>query len=554
MPRGRRLPGLQPSPSGEGSFVRHRPAARVLSVACLLVVLLSSVGAVASRAAVPDWTTYNHDGARSATDPDSGAPVSPAPAWSVQPQLDGSIWAQPLVVGSRVYVATENDTVYALDAATGAVVWKRNVGNPVPAGKLGCGDITPTVGITSTPVIDAAAGRIYAVADTYTGGVIQHRLVALGLADGAPVAGFDVPVDPPGAAPPELLNRASLVLTGGRVIVPYGGNGGDCGHYHGWLVSAAVANPSSPDARLPPFPCPPAPPVITEEPSGAVATRPRSTQPDTCSWPPATASPPAKRRPTSRNRWSSSAQLSPWSPTGRRTTGRRSTTAIPTSAPRSRCRFGRAAVPGRQGRVGRLLSATALGTTGQVFSAPICGSGAYGAALYRAGVIYVPCLGGLAALALSTSPTPSFTAVPAGARSGRGGIPTDLCRWPRVVDRARRRPHALRTRSRDRGRPFPDTIGAFNHFSTPSAGGGRLFVAAGSKLAAFQISSFPPRTETALSSSSRPSRADRSLTLTAIVSPTPDGGTVTFRPKEPAPYPDAAPCRSQPAALRRSAA
>ena len=51
----------------------------------------------------------------------------------------------------QVFVATENDTVDALSATTGAVDWSSHLGTPVPAGSLPCGDISPTVGITGTP-------------------------------------------------------------------------------------------------------------------------------------------------------------------------------------------------------------------------------------------------------------------------------------------------------------------------------------------------------------------------------------------------------------------
>ena len=69
------------------------------------------------------------------------------------------------MLGRRIYVATENDTVYALSASTGKVVWSRHLATPVPASSLPCGDITPSVGITGTPVIDPARAEIFVVAD-----------------------------------------------------------------------------------------------------------------------------------------------------------------------------------------------------------------------------------------------------------------------------------------------------------------------------------------------------------------------------------------------------
>ena len=91
----------------------------------------------------------------------SGNPFSPAaPAWT-SPSFDGQLYGQPLVSAGRVFAATENDTVYALaaDIGSGAVV--PPPGTPFdPSTVPGlCGNIHPTVGITSTPVIDPARSR-----------------------------------------------------------------------------------------------------------------------------------------------------------------------------------------------------------------------------------------------------------------------------------------------------------------------------------------------------------------------------------------------------------
>src|ERR1700726_230487 len=95
------------------------------------VTVQAVLGAYAA-AAIPVWTTYRHDAARSGMDPDSMSPVTPSQAWQT-PALDGKVYGQPLVYGSHVYVATENDSVYKLDAATGAVVWSEHVATPEPS-------------------------------------------------------------------------------------------------------------------------------------------------------------------------------------------------------------------------------------------------------------------------------------------------------------------------------------------------------------------------------------------------------------------------------------
>ena len=83
--------------------------------------------------------------------------------------LDDQVDAQPLLVPALqiaggthdvLYVVTENNSVYALDANTGAILVQRNFGAPVPT-PLGCGNNGPNVGITSTPVIDLARGDFF---------------------------------------------------------------------------------------------------------------------------------------------------------------------------------------------------------------------------------------------------------------------------------------------------------------------------------------------------------------------------------------------------------
>ena len=124
----------------------------------------------------------------------------------------------------------------ALSAADGSVLWSTTVGTPVPSGNLPCGDISPTVGITSTPVVDSSRNEIFVVADELVGIAIEHRLVGLDATTGA--VRLDQVVDPPGSDPKAQLQRVALTLDAGQVIVGYGGNSGDCSDYHGWLVAA----------------------------------------------------------------------------------------------------------------------------------------------------------------------------------------------------------------------------------------------------------------------------------------------------------------------------
>jgi outer membrane protein assembly factor BamB len=115
------------------------------------------------------------------------------------------------------------------------VVWSVHLGRPVPAGSLPCGDITPTVGITGTPVIDPSRGEIFVVADEMADGGPAHRLVALAVASGRIELSEDV--DPPGAVPADLLQRTGLTLDAGQVVFGMGGNDGDCATYQGRVVA-----------------------------------------------------------------------------------------------------------------------------------------------------------------------------------------------------------------------------------------------------------------------------------------------------------------------------
>jgi hypothetical protein len=151
------------------------------------------------------------------------------------PTLDGQLYGEPLVSGDLVYVGTENDTVYALSAATGAIAWPARLGTPVPSRLLPCSNINPTVGITGTPVIDPARHEIFVVADELKNGRPAHLLTGLNTDSGQVELSQDV--DPPGQAPANLLQRTGLTLDDGGVYFGFGANAEDCGAYRGRVVS-----------------------------------------------------------------------------------------------------------------------------------------------------------------------------------------------------------------------------------------------------------------------------------------------------------------------------
>jgi outer membrane protein assembly factor BamB len=182
------------------------------------------------------WPTFGRDFARSgvaAGVASAGGPGSLRVSWRVH--LDGAVYGQPLLVGGMAIAATENDSLYALDQATGKVLWRMHVGTPVPLAQLPCGNIDP-LGITGTPVYDASRGIVYAVAETSG---YHHVLAGISVTDGRLQVERDIPA--PDGQPRYDQQRPALTLQGGRVYVAFGGLAGDCGPYRGSVVAVPVS-------------------------------------------------------------------------------------------------------------------------------------------------------------------------------------------------------------------------------------------------------------------------------------------------------------------------
>lgn len=187
-----------------------------------------------AAATAADWTTYHYSASRAGVYPRAVPPTGRLIAgWKVT--LDGAVYAEPLVLGGTVIVATEHDTVYGI--RNGAVVWRRHLGTPVPRSSLPCGNIDP-LGITGTPVYNAGTGLVYVVTRTASPTVSErHTLVAVDPRTGAR-RGSRV-IDPAGSQPHFQQQRGALTIADGRIWVPFGGLAGDCGPYHGYLVGSA---------------------------------------------------------------------------------------------------------------------------------------------------------------------------------------------------------------------------------------------------------------------------------------------------------------------------
>jgi polyvinyl alcohol dehydrogenase (cytochrome) len=179
------------------------------------------------------WPTYGRDAVRSGVAAGVAAPGRLSVSWRAH--LDGAVYGQPLLVGDLVIAATENDSIYGLDQATGRVIWRRHVGTPVPLADLPCGNIDP-LGITGTPVYNPASGLAYAVAETSG---YHHVLVGVSAVEGRLQVERDIPA--PDGQPRYDQQRPGLTIEHGRVYVAFGGLAGDCGPYRGSVVGIPLS-------------------------------------------------------------------------------------------------------------------------------------------------------------------------------------------------------------------------------------------------------------------------------------------------------------------------
>jgi outer membrane protein assembly factor BamB len=212
--------GPAPSPGATSAASSRSPSAT------------ASAGPAAPPAAW-DWPNYHRDPAHTGYAPSTPPAGLLAIAW--HRGLNGAVYGQPLAVGGLIIAATEGDSVYGLDRATGQVRWRVNIGTPVPLSALPCGDIDP-LGITSTMVYDPATGLVYAVAET-TG--YHHVLVGVNPQTGQVAFRRGIPT--PDGHPRFDQQRGALALAGGRIYIPFGGLAGDCGPYRGSVVGVPAS-------------------------------------------------------------------------------------------------------------------------------------------------------------------------------------------------------------------------------------------------------------------------------------------------------------------------
>jgi hypothetical protein len=188
--------------------------------------------------------------------------------------VDGYVYAQPLymanvTMGSGtpqagtthnvIFIATQNDTVYAFDAdsnggSNASPLWQKSLlgsgEKPVPNSDVSTGDIVPQIGITGTPVIDPNSNTIYVVAkSTLSDTSFYFRLHALDITTGAEKFGgpklltASVPGTGNGSSGGTLTfdtlwenNRPGLLLQNGILYIGFAAHG-DNGPWHGWILA-----------------------------------------------------------------------------------------------------------------------------------------------------------------------------------------------------------------------------------------------------------------------------------------------------------------------------
>ena len=154
---------------GPGSGLRLGAAVIGLAAAALLPAVTGAAAANQPRHSRLNEPTISQDNLRTGWDPNEPTLTARNVAGRTpgyrfgqvfKTAVTGQVYAQPLVIGSTVIVATEDDYVYGLNAATGAVKWTTHLGTPYAI--TTCTDLSPDVGVTAgTRVYDPTNGNLF---------------------------------------------------------------------------------------------------------------------------------------------------------------------------------------------------------------------------------------------------------------------------------------------------------------------------------------------------------------------------------------------------------
>jgi len=183
-------------------------------------------------------------------------------------RLDGQVYGSPLhvsglTIGGKkrdvVYAATQNNSVYCLDAVTGEVVWAATALAPHlnEAQYNDCNNIRPIHGITSTPVIDGDTRTIYVCGVTQPGIRQVYKVWGLDIVTGQVKPGWPITLQGrykgcvfDGG---QLTQRGAINLVKGWIYLTFGSRC-DIGEWHGWVVGVNLKNPSGPQRLFTPAP------------------------------------------------------------------------------------------------------------------------------------------------------------------------------------------------------------------------------------------------------------------------------------------------------------
>ena len=248
------------------------------------VVVTNSVGAVTSQSAMLtvnssssggssiDVVTYHYDNLRTGQNVNEITLTTANVNVSTFGKLgefavDGLVDAQPLLLSNLaisgkgtknvLYVVTENDSIYAFDADSisssgGTALWQVSalLSGETPSDNRGCSQVTPKIGITSTPVIDRGRNAIYFVAMSKdSNGTYYQRIHALNLTTGAELFGGPTTIQAsyPGTGdnssggnvvfdPKQYKERAGLLELNGTIYTTWASHCDDR-PYTGWVIA-----------------------------------------------------------------------------------------------------------------------------------------------------------------------------------------------------------------------------------------------------------------------------------------------------------------------------
>jgi outer membrane protein assembly factor BamB len=426
-----------------------------------------------------NWLTYGNGNSRNGVyNYSSNLSANATIKWTQK--VDAPVYAQPLYFNGTTFIATENNTVYALSSTTGSIEWSNHLGTPVQSlvPPLECNnnpqqapDIRPTIGITGTPVIDPVSGTLYVASLLNASG---FSLFAISTSNGKDVWSQSISASGFTFMPEE--QRGALALANGFVYVPFGGYSWDCvppGPI-GWVIAIPASHPGKELSFAIPTTVEGdiwAPEGVSVDSSGNIYVASGDSANESFDL----GNSVIKLSPelTFVNSTSNYFAATDWVYTNAKDLDLGSTGATLLSK-------GLVFSIGKDG-IGYVLNASNLGGIGgQLYNATVCGpSGAWGSTAYSNGIIYVPC-GNLGLHALSLVQTASgnyeFASLwntTVGAWAGPSILAYGAVWSVNILG------NTLFALNPGNGSVISQiSLSPFEHFTTPSAGNGFIFVAA----------------------------------------------------------------------------